>query len=164
MVALVIFFVRLIVGKTAQSKEATITYWGLWENDTTVRGMIAAFEAENPTIKIQYIKQSPKQYRERLQSAINRGEGPDAFRFHNTWISMIHNQLAPVPHSVLNPQDFSNTFFQVAGNDLVNGATIFGIPMMIDGLGLYVNQDLLAGAGLQAPATWTDSTGWSLSG
>lgn len=155
-VALVIVLGRSAFTKIAQPEEISLTYWGLWENDETVRGMIADFEAKNPKIKVQYIKQSPKQYRERLQSAINRGEGPDAFRFHNTWVPMLHNQLAPVPQTVMTAQDFSNTFFQVASNDLVAGSTIYGIPMMIDGLGLYVNQDLLATAGVSAPATWTD--------
>jgi len=152
----IVLFVRSLVTKVAQPKEVTITYWGLWENDTTVRGMISEFEAKNPKIKVQYIKQSPKQYRERLQSAINRGEGPDAFRFHNTWVPMLHNQLAPVPTTVMTPQDFSSTFFQIVSTDLMAGSTIFGIPMMIDGLGLYINQDLLATAGVTAPVTWTD--------
>lgn len=152
----IIFVIKSLVTKVAQPKEVTITYWGLWENDSTVRGMIAEFEAKNPAIKVQYIKQSPKQYRERLQSAINRGEGPDAFRFHNTWIPMLHNQLSPVPTSVMTPQEFSSTFFQIASTDLMAGSTIFGIPMMIDGLGLYINQDLFATAGVTAPVTWTD--------
>lgn len=155
-IILVIVFGRSAFTKVAQDKEVTVTYWGLWENDATVRGMIADFEAKNPKIKVQYIKQSPKQYRERLQSAINRGEGPDVFRFHNTWVPMLHNQLSPVPQTVMTPQDFSNTFFQVVSNDMIAGSTIYGIPMMIDGLGLYVNQDLLATAGVSAPVTWTD--------
>jgi multiple sugar transport system substrate-binding protein len=155
-ILLVVFLGKSLFSRVAAPKEVTITYWGLWENDTTVRGMISDFEAKNPTIKVQYIKQSPKQFRERLQSAINRGEGPDAFRFHNTWIPMLHQQLAPVPSTVMTPQEFSSSFFQVANTDLTAGSTIFGIPMMIDGLGLYINQDLFDKAGVTAPVTWTD--------
>lgn len=142
------------VGTTG--KEVTIEYWGLWENDANFRQFLSDFEASHPKIKVQYTQQSPKQYRERLQSAINRGEGPDVFRFHNTWIPMLRQQLMPVPQSVMTPAEFSATFFPVINNDLIAGQSIFGIPIMFDGLGLYVNEDLFATAGVSEPTTWTD--------
>lgn len=140
----------------AQSGPVTITYWGLWENDEITRQFIADFETQNPGIKIQYSKESPRQYRERLQSAINRGEGPDVFRFHNTWIPMLRLQLATVPSEVMTVAEFTATFFPVASNNLVAGSSIYGLPLMIDGLGLYVNEDLFAAAGVSVPSTWTD--------
>ncbi len=141
-------------GKTA--KEVTLNYWGLWENDAVTRQFLADFEASHPSIKVQYTQQSPKQYRERLQSAINRGEGPDVFRFHNTWIPMLRNQLSLVPSTVMTAQEFASTFFPVQSNDLVSGASIFGLPLMVDGLGLYINDELFATAGVSEPGTWTD--------
>lgn len=143
-------------GGTKAAQEVTITYWGLWENDAVTRQFLADFESTHPKIKVQYTAQSPKQYRERLQSAINRGEGPDVFRFHNTWIPMLRNQLALVPPTVMTPSEFSSTFFPVVNNDLVSGTSIFGIPLMIDGLGLYINDGLFATAGVAEPSTWTD--------
>lgn len=148
--------IKAFASKTAESKEVTITYWGLWENDATFRALTADFEAKNPKIKVQYIKQSPKQYRERLQSAINRGEGPDGFRFHNTWVAMLRNQLALVPPTIMTPAEFTSAFFPVFASDLVAGQSIFGLPLMIDGLGLYINEDLFATAGVTPPTTWTD--------
>lgn len=145
-----------VSGGTKATKVVTITYWGLWENDAVVRPFIADFESTHPKIKVQYTPQSPKQYRERLQSAINRGEGPDVFRFHNTWIPMLRSQLALVPATVMTPAEFSSTFFPVSSNDLVSGTSIFGIPLMIDGLGLYINDALFATAGVTEPSTWTD--------
>ncbi|MBI3343246.1 carbohydrate ABC transporter substrate-binding protein, partial [Candidatus Gottesmanbacteria bacterium] len=147
---------RFILGLLAGSKEVTLTYWGLWENDATIRSVIADFEAKNPKIKVSYVKQSPRQYRERLQAAIERGEGPDVFRFHNTWVAMLASDLAPVPKTVMTPAEFSSTFYPVATNDLVAGTTIYGVPMMMDGLGLYINEDLFAKAGVSEPVTWED--------
>ncbi len=143
-------------GAAKKSQEVTINYWGLWENDAVTRQFIADFETTHPKIKVQYTQQSPKQYRERLQSAINRGEGPDVFRFHNTWIPMLRNQLALVPPTVMTASEFSTTFFPVSSNELVSGTSIFGLPLMIDGLGLYINDALFATAGVSEPATWTD--------
>lgn len=155
-IALVFMVVRSFATNAEAQKEVTITYWGLWESDATLRSIIADFETKNPKIKVQYIKQSPKQYRERLQSAINRGEGPDAFRFHNTWVAMLRNQLSLVPVTIMAPAEFTSTFFPVAANDLIAGQSIFGLPLMIDGLGLYINEDLFATAGVTAPTTWTE--------
>ncbi len=142
------------VGTTG--KEVTIQYWGLWENDANFRQFLSDFEAKHPKIKVQYSQESPKQYRERLQAAINRGEGPDVFRFHNTWVPMLRQQLSPVPQTVMTPAEFSQAFFPVINNDLVVGTTIFGLPLMFDGLGLYINDDLFANAGASEPTTWTD--------
>lgn len=147
---------RFLLGILGGSKEVTVTYWGLWENDATVRSVIADFEAKNPKIKVSYVKQSPRQYRERLSAAIARGEGPDLFRFHNTWVAMLASDLAAVPKTVMTPAEFSSTFYPVATNDLVAGNTIYGIPMMIEGLGLYINEDLFAKAGVSVPVTWED--------
>ena len=147
---------RFIMKVLAGSKEVTINYWGLWENDATVRSVIADFEAKNPKIKVAYTKQSPRQYRERLSAAIERDEGPDVFRFHNTWVAMIAKDLAPIPKTVITPADFASSFYPVASNDLVAGTTIYGIPLMIDGLGLYINEELFAKAGVSEPVTWED--------
>lgn len=147
---------RFVLGLVAGAKEVTITHWGLWENDATMRSVIADFEAKNPKINVSYVKQSPRQYRERLQAAIARGEGPDVFRFHNTWVAMLASDLAPVPKAVMAPAEFSSTFYPVATNDLVAGNTIYGLPMMMEGLGLYINEDLFAKAGVSAPVTWED--------
>ncbi len=159
-VALVAFLVglgllgRYVYGIVMGAKEVTISYWGLWENDAIIRPVIADFEAKNPKIKVQYVKQSHKQYRERLQAAIARGDGPDVFRFHNTWVAMLANDLAPVPKPIMTPEQFNQTFYPVASADLVGGQNIYGIPLMIDGLGLYYNEDLFAAAGVVPPTTW----------
>ncbi len=147
---------RYIFGLLAGAKEVTITYWGLWENDPTVKSVIADFEASHPKVKVTYAKQSPRQYRERLQSAIARGEGPDVFRFHNTWVPMLRNELAQAPPTLMTASEFSSTFYPTAASDLIGGQSIYGMPVMIDGLGLYYNEDLFAAAGVTVPGTWEE--------
>ncbi len=147
---------RFALGLLGGAKQVTITYWGLWENDAAVKSLIADFEAANPKIKVAYVKQSHRQYRERLQSAVARGDGPDVFRFHNTWVPMLRNELSPAPTSVMTTQEFASTFYPVASADLVGGQSIYGMPMMIDGLALYYNEDLFAAAGVTPPTTWEE--------
>lgn len=152
------FAAKTFLGKSGSigSKNVTLTYWGLWENDSTLRSVLSEFESTHPTIKVQYTKQSPKQYRERLQAFINKGDGPDVFRFHNTWVPMLRNELTSAPASIMTAADFSAAFYPVASADLVGGDAVYGIPLMIDGLGLYYNEDLFAAAGVSPPVTWDD--------
>ncbi len=147
---------RFAMGMLSGGKEVTITYWGLWENEATVKSLIADFEATHPKIKVTYVKQSHRQYRERLQGAVGRGDGPDVFRFHNTWVPMFRNELSPAPETVMSTQEFASTFYPVASADLVGGQAIYGMPVMIDGLGLYYNEDLFAAAGVTPPSTWEE--------
>ena len=58
----------------------TLTYWGLWEPEQVIQGIIAQYEEDNPQVKIQYINQDKEDYRLRLQSAFSRGDGPDIFK------------------------------------------------------------------------------------
>lgn len=164
---IMILFILIILGgvgfggwyfwsKLGGGGPVNLTYWGLWENDANIAPVIADFEAANPNIHVEYTKQSQKQYRERLAAAIQRGDGPDVFRFHNTWVAMLKDDLSPVPASVMTPSDFTNTYYPVAKNDLIAGSTIYGLPMEIDGLGLYINEDLFAAAGVTQPVTWED--------
>lgn len=147
---------RYVMGLIGGSKPVTLTYWGLWENDATLASVLADFQASHPKIKVVYSKQSPKQYRERLQAFIAKGDGPDVFRFHNTWVPMLRNELAPAPKTIMSASEFSSTFYPVASADLIGGQSIYGMPMMIDGLGLYYNEDLFQAAGVSPPTTWEE--------
>lgn len=141
---------------TPAAKGATLIYWGLWETSAVTQGVIADFQTANPNIKVEYVKQSPRQYRERLQAAIARGDGPDVFEFHNTWVPMFRNELMAAPPEIITPAEFSTTFYPVASADLVGGSSVYGMPMMFDGLALYYNTDLLSAAGVNPPTTWPE--------
>lgn len=132
----------------------TLTYWGLWEDETVFTSLVAEYKQTHPNVDIVYSKQSPKQYRERLQAAIERGEGPDLFRFHATWVPMLKNSLAPAGDTGYSFSEFQQAFYQVAVKDLVIDGKVYGVPLMFDGLGLYYNEDLLRAAGITPPTTW----------
>lgn len=136
--------------------KVTLTYWGLWETEATIQPIIADFQKTHSNIKINYIRQSPKQYRERLSSSLARGEGPDLFRFHNTWLPMFSQDLAPVPSKTVSALNLSQNFYPSALRDLTKNNQYYGIPLEVDGLGLYVNEDIFKQAGLSYPKTWEE--------
>lgn len=155
---IVFFGLKLFSGRGSGSsnQSANLTYWGLWEDPAVIQPLIDSYEKSHPNVKINYTKQSPTQYRERLQAALNRGEGPDIFRFHNTWLPMFLNNFAIMPSTVYSPAEFDKTFYPVAKSDLSFNNNYYGIPLEIDGLVLLYNQDILKAANVQVPANWED--------
>lgn len=154
-VLLLVFFIsRLFVSKTTTS--AAITWWGLWEDQSVVAPLIAEYEQAHPNVKIEYIKQSPQDYRERLTNALAKGNGPDIFRFHNTWVPMFRSDLDTLPSSVMNAADYAKSFYPIASADLTNGSGLVGIPLEYDALTLYINEDIFNKSGKTPPATWDE--------
>lgn len=155
-VVIVALLIRRFLQGGTVGGPVTLTYWGLWEPETVMQTVIADFEREHPNVKINYEMQLPTQYRERLQAALNRGEGPDIFRFHNTWLPMLRRDLAPVPAKILSADQFQNTYYKSAVRDLLLNNQFYGLPLEVDGLLLYYNVDLLKTAGLNPPTTWDE--------
>lgn len=150
-------FLKGGTGPNGPSGPASLTYWGLWEPEEVMQTIIEDYKKDHPNIEITYKQQSTVQYRERLQAAIERGEGPDIFRFHNTWLPMFKKQLAPIPDNVMTAEEFQKTFYAVAQDDLLMDGKFYGIPLYIDGLLLYYNKNLLSSVGISnPPSTWQE--------
>jgi len=145
---------KFLLPRFQGTKEVTLTYWGLWEPETVMKGIINEWEKENPNIKINYLQQSPKEYRERLQSALARNEGPDLFRFHITWVPMLKNELDPIPSEVMSAAAFENTYYPVVKENLRSGTSFVGLPLGIDTLALFYNEDIFQAAGKMPPTSW----------
>lgn len=137
-------------------KITTVTYWSLWEPESVMRPLISEFETANPNIKIDYVFQSQREYRERLQNALAAGHGPDIFRIHNTWIPMFRSDLDNIPAEVYSASDFENTFYPVVKSDLRIGSNYVAVPLMLDGLALFTNDDLFDQAGKTVPTSWDE--------
>ncbi len=141
----------------ASPEAVNLEYWGLWESPTVMNSIINDYKSIKPNVNISYKKRTPQQYRETLESQINSGSGPDIFRFHNTWVPMLKEELSPAPSSVISSGDFKKDYYQVINTDLKVNGKIIGIPLGIEGLALFYNGDILAAAGVtKPPANWTE--------
>ncbi len=140
----------------APGQSVTLEYWGLWEPSTVLDQVFTDFSAANPGVTVNYVQQSPQDYRERLQSRLSAGTGPDLFRFHNTWVPMLSKELDVLPSSIMSASTYQSTFYPVISSDLSSGNSYFGLPLMIDGLGLYYNKSIFATAGKSPPTSWEE--------
>lgn len=164
-IALIIYVVTKVispnpVSKSNPSKSSAqsieLTYWGLWEPNEILDQILSDFTASHPGVSIKYIQQSPKDYRERLQNAINNDQGPDIFRYHHTWGAMLTNQLSSLPSSIMTPTEYEATFYPINQSWLKSDRGYLGIPLMFDGLALYYNKTILATAAKTPPTTWEE--------
>lgn len=139
-----------------ENKIVELTIWGLGEDEKIIRPIIDRYSVSHPKIKINYVKQSPLNYPSRVQTRIRAGTGPDIFWVHSSWIPMFTSDLLPVPSSMMSLEDFSQNFYPVAKDTLVAGDKIYALPLEIDGLALYYNEEILKAAGVNPPTNWQE--------
>ena len=156
---IILFFIvfKLFIGSTDKDKDVQLTYWGLWEDKEIMQPLIDQYQAKNPNIKIEYVKMAPEDYRNKLLVRSEQGQGPDIYRFHNTWIQEIKAVLTPVPENIFSISEYEKTFYPLYKNDLKISDRYYGVPLMVDGLILLYNDNLFKNAGINnAPKTWED--------
>lgn len=155
-IIIIIILIILIFPKNQRGKDVTLAWWGLWEDNAIMQPLIDGFEKQHPTIKIKYTKQDPTDYRNTLIARIQNGTGPDIYRYHNTWVPLIYNVLAPLPKDVITPENFQSQYYPFMQNDLTYNGAIYGIPIGVDSIALFVNTDLLKKAGWTVPKNWNE--------
>jgi len=162
MVAVVVvgLVIMTLLGKSGKKKGSVVTlnYWGLWEEEAVMEGVIADFESKNPGIKINYTKSFQDNYRTRLAGRLEKDvtqvEVPDIFRIHASWLPMFTDKLAPVPKSTAESMELEKDFFDVYKRDLKRDGAFLAVPLMYDGLSLFYNKKLLEAGGVKVPKTW----------
>lgn len=169
LILFIVFAVILPLFSTKTVEKPEITYWGLWEDKNTVQSIIDEFNKKYPDIKVNYVKQDLKKYREKLSARFDNEEkceesnkdsnapcAPDVFLYHNSWFPMFSSDLTPIPEDTISKEDFKKSFFPVVEKDLIRNGAIYGIPTGIDTLALYVNREIFDSTGEAVPNNWDD--------
>lgn len=141
---------------TSASRTIELEYWGLWEPVEVMQPIIDAYEKQNPGVNITYTQQNSRQYRQRLQTALDDGSGPDIFRYHNTWLPMMRPQLAVAPTRVFSAQELEQNFYPIMDRELAPNDQVVGVPLMYEGLALLYNKSILESANALPPQDWNE--------
>lgn len=160
-IAVVLFLLFAVILPLFSKKtpgKAELLYWGLWEDKSTIQPIIDDFNKKYPDIKIDYVRQDIKQYKDKLTARFQNNTGPDVFIFHNSWFPMFSAILLPLSTDTISKKEFEDSFYPVAQKDLIKNGAIYGIPTEIDTLALYTNTDIFQAAGAKVPQTWEDFT------
>ncbi len=69
---------------------------------------------------------------------------------------MLSSYLTPLPETVIKADDIRKVYPPVIQTDLVRRGGLYGLPLSMDTLVLYSNDDILKAAGVSVPTTWED--------
>lgn len=146
-------------GPNTPSGQANLSYWGLFESPDSLNPLISDYKEKHPTVTIDYQQKSYSTLAQHKESLLNRfreGKGPDIARIHSSWLKDFQPFLAALPTKILSKEEYTQTFFPVLKEAASVGETIYGIPLMYDGLLLVANKSLLEEVGLTLPRTWDE--------
>ncbi|OGE18975.1 hypothetical protein A3A14_01365 [Candidatus Daviesbacteria bacterium RIFCSPLOWO2_01_FULL_43_38] len=146
----------LLQKEEGEDKNISLNYWGLGEDEAPFRPIIGSYQLQNPKVKITFARQSLLNYRTRLLTQLQAGQGPDIFLIHSSWLPMFSEDLSPAPGEILSTDEYTKLFYQIAKETLINGGKIYAVPKEIDGLALLYNEDILKAAGATVPVTWQE--------
>jgi multiple sugar transport system substrate-binding protein len=144
--------------------KVNLVFYGLFDDEDVFQPLIQQYSEKHPNVTVTYKKfTDPVEYMNVIINELAEGGGPDIFEAPNYWFLKNVKKMTPVPVQTFSPQQFQQTFVDVATNDLIlhdpadGQYKVYGIPMYVDTLALYYNnatyQDAIPDQGRPA-ATW----------
>lgn len=143
---------------SGNAETVELVIWKPFEGGENLRPIFEAYTKLHPNVTFRYEKKDISTYESDLLNALAAGSGPDIFSIHNDWLPKYQDKMTPTPANLFTAREFSDTFIDVIGEDLVGGdGRLYALPLAMDTLALYYNRDLLGSAGIATPpATWAE--------
>ena len=154
---LVVGLLAALLGACAPQERQEINFVFMRTSDNTEpywQEVIAAFEAENPNIKVNLFIFKWEEGQQRIQEMIDQGNPPTLARVATRWIPQYEaaGLLEPVDEYI--SSDFRSQFFPLLIDEgsQYEGRT-FGLPITVSSRAFYYNKELFEEAGISEPPT-----------
>jgi len=158
-IILLIVFLGVIFHKRNPSP-TTLEIWGISDKPEVFSTFINNFQKNYPYIRINYTLKDENTYHEQLLKAFADNQAPDIFMLWNNWLPYYETKIAPLNlknDKELNLLDIEQTYPQIAKNELIKDNYLLGLPLHIDTLMLYYNQDVFNYYNIALPpASWEE--------
>lgn len=119
--------------------------------------IVARFEAENPTIKVEQERNNEQNYYDKLVTTILGGSAPDIARVEPPKAAQYVAAGYAAKLDDLVPADVRSDFFEGTLEPLTADGSLYGVPQDVAVLSLFYRTDMFASAGIDAaPATWEE--------
>ncbi|SDS56023.1 extracellular solute-binding protein [Microbacterium paraoxydans] len=119
---------------------------GLWED------VIDGFTKDNPDIKVNLEVQSWDNLEKVISTKVQAGEAPDIYN-GGPFAGFVEDELLYPVEEVVSDDVYSDFQDSFLANAEVDG-TAYALPMIASARALFVNNELLSRAGVEAPTDW----------
>lgn len=168
------------------SKPIVLNYWRVTDGPDAFAGLISDYRSVHPNITINYRQLRIDEYEKELLNALAEDRGPDIFSINESNLAAYKSKINPLPKTTTLPvlqtsgtitkettvvlqknstvslksihDRFTDQVYQdVIMPDEKEQMRVYGLPLAMDTLALYVNRDLLNAAGVaNTPTTWDE--------
>jgi multiple sugar transport system substrate-binding protein len=141
----------------AARQSVTITFQEQFNDaeSAQIGQLVTQFEAANPNIHVQLIRDNDSSYYDKLVTQIIGGGGPDIARVEPPKAVQYITAHYAAPLDQWFPRKFRSQFFRSTIGPLIRGGKLYGIPQDVATLVLFYRTDLFKRAGIKhPPATW----------
>lgn len=146
-------------GTAGATDEQTVVFWG-W-NVFDQEGTVAAFEAENPDIKVEFKQYAYNDYVTAIRTGLTSKDGPDVFQLQPGELVENFGPLAVDLAPQMNEEygaNWQDMFYEEGLTQLQFDDRQVGLPSYMSAAGfLYYNADILEEVGASVP---TDFDEW----
>lgn len=155
---------------TPAGSPVTLTVWEVFDDPSFFASLVERYQELRPNIQVEVVEKNFGTYELETANAIAAGIGPDLWAIRNDWLPKHVGKLQAMPEGLLASDPTAETtsnlsnldylkqqYPTVVPHDAVASAGVYGIPLSIDTLALYYNQDHFKEVGLtQPPTTWSE--------
>jgi len=141
-VIFVIFLVIILIfgSQPPSPSRITLTIWGI-DPPANFYPLIQNYINIRQNVEIKYKEVDPLNYNQKVLDALASGEGPDIFMIRSKDLILNTSKIYPVPQTQFTLVQLRNLFPQVVEDDFVYQNNIYALPLYIDTLALFYNQD-----------------------
>ncbi|MHA2248758.1 MAG: extracellular solute-binding protein [Candidatus Kariarchaeaceae archaeon] len=151
---IILLLCGLLIGIIPQSNSQTTVTISFWYTEGAIESavydiLIAKFEAANPDVKIDSIQKGYFDTESNYENALIAGTQPDVLRSDVSWITKwaVQGVLEPLDAYTWDRNDFYDQVLRLV--QWKN--TTYGLPQVVDPLGLLYNKHSLDVAGITVP-------------
>jgi len=133
----------------------TVLIWGTLSGQS-FNSVLATLAEDNDGLRnVAYVQKDSRTYNSELTEALASGGGPDLFLLEDSYIVRHKDKVVPIPYENLPQQQFQSTFVSSA-DVYLDQSGVLGVPISVDPLVLYYNEDMLTKNGFVSPPVYWD--------
>lgn len=136
--------------------EITLKVWGV-EKRPVMQDILSGYENERKNVRVDYEEKNPLTYEQDVINALASATGPDIIMFRSSWLPKHYNKIVPLKDEQLKLTALREMFPEVVEQNFVGNEKIYALPLYIDTLALFYNQDTFDKNGIAvAPKDWLE--------